>query len=370
MTDGARRFVAPLSFEGVTGHPVHHELFATGSEGSGGAALHIHLGRDADLVCVAPATADFIARAAAGRSDDLLCVTLLATRAPVLVCPAMNDAMYGHAQVQANLERLRGLGYRLAGPGVGPLAAGEGDGPGRMLEPWEIVEHAGRALGEQDVFVGRTVLVTSGPTQEPLDAVRYVGNRSSGRMGHAVAAAAWRRGSHVVLVSGPTTLPDPVGVDVRRVETARQMLDAVALALPSADVVVFAAAVADYRARDIVADKLKRSTLGDGWTLDLVANPDVARDTRSARGVGAIVVGFALETSDLVANARRKLESKGFDIVVANDATADDSGFGVDTNRATLLTRDGNPEALPLISKDALAEEILDRVAALLHERG
>ncbi len=362
MTEAAQRFVTPLSFQGVTGRKPLSDLFDYD-----GAALHIRLGREADVVCVAPATADFLARAAHGRANDLLCTTLLATRAPVVVCPAMNDRMFSHPQVQANLQHLRDrLGYHVAGPASGPLAVGEGEGPGRMLEPWQIEEHVGRALGREAAFEGRFVLVTAGPTREPIDPVRYVGNRSSGRMGYALAQAAWRRGARVVLVSGPSALPAPEGPEVVRVETAGQMHDMVAVRLREADVSIFAAAVADFRPDRIHPEKVKRAERPGGLDLKLTANPDVAGDTRSARKAGSVSVGFALETGDLVAHAREKLEKKGFDLMIANDATAEGAGFDVETNRVTLLTADGEPEALPLQSKHEVAEAVLDRIAARL----
>ncbi len=361
LTRGAREFVLPLTFEGVTGRSVHTELFSTD-----GAATHIKLGAEADAVVVAPATADLLARAAHGRADDLLTTTLLATRAPVLLCPAMNDRMFSHPQTRANLTHVReALGYRIAGPGTGPLAYGEGQGPGRMLEPREIVEHVGRALGEEEAFLGARVLVTAGPTREALDPVRYVGNRSSGRMGYALARAAWRRGADVVLVTGPTSLDDPPGVEVVRVETAREMLGAVEDRVGDADVAVFAAAVADYRPADEVEGKIKREKTGETLEIALARNPDVAGETAGGRKEGAVAVGFALETDDLVANATRKLEAKDFDLLVANDVSEEGAGFDVETNRVTLLARDAEPEALPLLSKDAVAEEILDRVVRL-----
>jgi phosphopantothenoylcysteine decarboxylase / phosphopantothenate---cysteine ligase len=362
LTDAAHKFVGPMSFLGVTGRPVLTDLFSPE-----GGALHIRLGREADVVCVAPATADFLARAAHGRADDLLCTTLLATRAPVVVCPAMNDRMFSHPQVRDNLVHLRDrLGYRIAGPAEGPLAVGEGEGPGRMIEPWQIEEHVGRALGERPPFAGRTVLVTAGPTREPVDPVRYVGNRSSGRMGYALAQAAWRRGARVTLVTGPSSLEAPEGVEVVRVETAVQMRDAVAERIPGMDVSVFAAAVADYRPREPREGKVKRGAAGPEPTLVLVENPDVAGDTRGLRKTGSVTVGLALETDDVLAHAARKLAAKGFDLLVANDATAEGAGFEVTTNRVTLLARDAEPEALPLLTKDEVAEEILDRVAARL----
>jgi phosphopantothenoylcysteine decarboxylase/phosphopantothenate--cysteine ligase len=371
MTSGAQRFVGATSFEGVTGRPVHADIFTGGPAAEGSAALHITLGKEAHVVCVAPATAEFLARAAQGRADDLLTTTLLVTRAPVLVCPAMNDRMYAHPQVRANLEHCRHvLGYRLAGPALGALAAGEGEGPGRMLEPGEILEHLGRALGEGEPFRGRTVLVTAGPTREPVDPVRYLGNRSSGKMGYALASAAWRRGAQVLLVSGPTSLPDPVGVEVVRVQTALEMRDKVAEALPGAHVTVFAAAVADYRPVQGQPDKVKRAHTGAEWSLGLVTNPDVAGETRALRRADAVTVGFALETSELLSNARAKLAAKGFDLLVANDAGAQGSGFEVDTNQVSLLWKEGREETLPLLTKDEVAEEILDRVAALLAQGG
>jgi phosphopantothenoylcysteine decarboxylase/phosphopantothenate--cysteine ligase len=365
LTKAAQQFVAPLSFEGVTGRRVLTDLFSVD-----GSALHVRLGQETDVVCVAPATADFLARAAEGRADDLLCTSLLATRAPVVVCPAMNDRMFSHPQVQENVTRLGArAGYVIAGPASGPLAAGEGEGPGRMLEPGEIVEHVGRALGTEDAFRGTHCLVTAGPTQEALDPVRYVGNRSSGRMGYATAQAAWRRGAAVTLVSGPSSLEPPVGVELVRIKSAQEMLDAVSSAIGSADVSVFAAAVADFRPAEAEPEKVKREATGDGLAVHLSPNPDIALETRKRRKAGSVTVGFALETSDLLANARKKLERKGFDLLVANDVTEDGAGFDVATNRVTILSVDGEPEALPLMSKDAVAEEILDRVGPRLPRR-
>ena len=365
LTRSAQKFVAPLTFEGVTGRPALTNLFS-----AEGAALHIRLGRDADVVCVAPATADFLARAAHGRADDLICTTLLATQAPVVVCPAMNDRMYAHVQVQENLAHLRNrLGYQIAGPVTGALAAGEGSGPGRMIEPWQIEEAIGRALAADEAFSGTHVLVTAGPTHEPIDPVRYVGNRSSGRMGYAIAQAAWRRGAKVTLVSGPSLLDPPFGVELIRVETAQEMHDAVATRIGDTNVNVFSAAVADFRPADARQSKLKRSDTGGTMTVDLTQNPDVANDTRSARKAGSINVGFALETGDVLVHAAAKLERKGFDLLVANDATEEGAGFGVSTNRVTVLLPDGSNEALPLLSKNEVADEVLDRVRPLLQRR-
>ncbi len=362
LTPGARRFVQPLSFEGVTGRSASTELFSTD-----GAALHIRIGSEADVVCVAPATADFLARAAHGRADDLLTTTLLATRAPVILCPAMNDRMFSHAQTQNNLSHLRdALSYRIAGPDVGPLAFGEGEGPGRMLDPDDIVEEIGRALVGRSALRGKRVLVTAGPTREPIDPVRYVSNRSSGRMGFALAAAAWRRGAEVTVVTGPVALADPYGVEVVRVESAGEMLKRVSEELPEADVSIFAAAVSDYRVADPSSAKLKRSETGPEMTLTLTENPDVAGETRALRKKGSLSVGFALETQSLMENARSKLESKGFDLVVANDAGEAGAGFDVETNHVILLDREGEIEDVPLASKHEVAETILDRVSQLM----
>ena len=358
LTQSVQNFVAPLSFEGVTARAALTDLFS-----AEGAALHIRLGREADVICIAPATADLLARAAQGRSDDLICTTLLATRAPVIVCPAMNDKMFSHPQVQANLAHLRDkLGYTVAGPAEGALAVGEGEGPGRMIEPWQIEEYVGRALSGKGSLTQKRVLVTAGPTREAVDPVRYLGNRSSGRMGFAIAQAAWRHGAAVTLVSGPTTLEIPVGVDLIPVESAVEMYDAVQGLVSSADVTVFAAAVADFRPLEAKAQKVKRAETGDSLTVPLVANPDVAADTMGLRKQGSFAVGFALETNDLLVNAQKKLEAKDFDLLVANDATEVGSGFEVPTNRVTFLSRDGAPEELPLMSKEAVAEELIERV--------
>lgn len=363
LTPGALEFVRPLSFEALTGRPAHLTAFTSDEP-----LLHIRLARDTDVLVVAPATANFLARAAAGMADDLLAATLLATEAPVLLCPAMNDRMYAHPQTQANLRRLREIGYRIAGPAVGPLAWGEGEGPGRLLEPEEIVAHVGRALEGDTALSGRRVVVTAGPTREPIDPVRFIGNRSSGRMGYALAAAAWRRGAEVTLISGPSALAPPVGVAVVRVETAEQMRDAVAAALPAADALLMAAAVADFRPAAAAASKIKRGA-GGAPPIELVHAPDVLRETAPLRPEGCVVVGFALETDAPLEHGRRKLEAKGLDLLVVNDATEPGAGFEVTTNRVTILRPEHPPEPLPLLSKDEVADHILDRVVPLLAPR-
>lgn len=364
LTAGAREFVRALPFEALTGRPVRDDLYAPGD-----ALAHIRLAREADLVLVAPATANFLARAAHGMADDLLTAILLATEAPVLLAPAMNDRMYAHPQTRANLEHLRELGYGVAGPAAGPLAWGEGEGEGRMLEPEVLLEHAGRALEPASALTGRHVLVSAGPTREALDPVRFLGNRSSGRMGYAVARAAWRRGARVTLVSGPSALEPPVGCEVVPVESAAEMRDAVASTLPQADALVMAAAVADFRPANPAAQKVKKRA-GAPPELPLESNDDILLVTRPLRRAGAVVVGFALETEAAVENGREKLEQKGLDLLVVNDATEPGAGFEVETNRVVILARDGSASELPLLSKDEVADAILDRMVPLLPKEG
>ncbi len=361
MTRSAGAFVAPLTFQGVTGREVYRSFLSV--EGS---ALHLRLGAEADVVVVAPATADLIARAAHGRSNDLLTAVLLSTRSPVLLAPAMNDSMYAHPQTERNLEHCRDvLGHRIIGPAAGPLAAGEGEGAGRMLEPEEICEHVGRAIGVEGDFEGRTVLVTAGPTREPIDPIRFVGNRSSGRMGFALAREAWLRGANVTLITGPSVLTAPVGVSTRSVETAEEMLAEVSEAIPAARFLFFSAAVSDFRPLEARSEKIKRSDVDGAMPLTLVENPDVALETRNLRHPEAVTVGFALETEELGAGATKKLKEKEFDLVVANDPLEDGAGFDVLTNRVTLYSREGGEESLPLQSKEDVAREILDRVRSL-----
>jgi phosphopantothenoylcysteine decarboxylase/phosphopantothenate--cysteine ligase len=359
MTRAAREFVGPISFESLTGRTVLSDILAEGH-----ALDHIRLAREADVICVAPATADFIARAAAGRSDDLLAATVLATRAPVLVCPAMNDHMWAHAQTQANVTHLAELGYSIVGPAAGPLAYGEGTGPGRMEEPDVILEHIGRALGSDHAWRGRKVVVTAGPTRESVDAVRVLSNRSSGRMGFAIAAAAWRRGADVLLIAGPTSVPVPHGPHIQRIESAQQMADAVSASLGAADVLFMAAAVADFRPAKPAAGKIKKHNAPDALALEPA--PDVLRATQHARGDHTIIVGFALETDDGIDNARKKLHDKALDLIVLNSASEAGAGFDVDTNRVTIIDRADNVDDIPLMSKDDVADILLDRVAALL----
>ncbi|HEX7089049.1 MAG TPA: bifunctional phosphopantothenoylcysteine decarboxylase/phosphopantothenate--cysteine ligase CoaBC [Longimicrobiales bacterium] len=362
MTRAAREFVGAITFEALTGRPVAGEIFDPGH-----ALDHIRLGREADVVCIAPATADFLARAASGQADDLLTAILLAARIPVLLCPAMNDRMWAHPQTRMNIRRLRRLGYRIVGPATGRLAYGEGEGPGRMEEPATIIEHVGRALEGETPLSGRTVIVTAGPTREAIDPVRFISNRSSGRMGYAIAGAAWRRGARVLLISGPSALEPPTGAEVMRVETAEDMAEAVRATLPGADVLIMAAAVADFRPAERAGRKIKKAEAPGAIPLE--AAPDVLGTTRAARPPGLVAVGFALETHDAMANAREKLERKALDLIVLNEATAPGAGFEVETNRVVIIDRSGASEALPLMSKHDVAEALLDRVAALLDAR-
>jgi phosphopantothenoylcysteine decarboxylase/phosphopantothenate--cysteine ligase len=362
LTAGAQEFVRPLTFEGLTGREVYTDLFAPGH-----ALDHIRLAREADAVVVAPATADFMARAAAGQAGDLLSAILLATEAPVFIVPAMNDRMWAHPQTQRNAAGLRDIGYALLEPETGMLAAGEGSGPGRMPEPETILAHTGRLLEERGSLAGRRVLVTAGPTREPVDPVRFLSNRSTGKMGAAIAAAAWRRGADVTLVAGPLEIVTPVGVRHVAVETTEEMHDAVVRALPETDVLVMAAAPADFRV-DAPADaKIKRAA--GPRRLDLSPTTDILTESRGARRDGANMVGFALETGDALVTGREKLERKGLDLLVVNDALEPGAGFAVDTNRVTIVRRSGEAEELPLLSKAEVADHLLDRVEELLRGR-
>lgn len=365
MTRAATEFVGAITFEALTGRPVHTGLFDAGR-----ALDHIKLARAARAIVVAPATADFMARAATGQADDLLTATLLAASCPVLIIPAMNDHMWAHPQTKANVAHLRSLGYLVLDPDEGMLAAGEGSGPGRMPEPEFIFAHAGRVL-ESDAGAplrGKRVLVTAGPTREAIDPVRFISNHSSGKMGVALAAAAWRRGATVDLVAGPMSAAAPAGVTVHAVESTDDMARAVERLLPLSDVLVMAAAPADFRPATVAASKIKKTNVAP--TIALEHTSDILRSTKAARKSGAVIVGFALETDDVLANGKGKLASKDLDMIVANDATEAGAGFGVDTNRVTLLLRDGAEERLPLMPKTDVADAILDRVENMMFAAG
>lgn len=362
MTNAAREFVGPITFEALTGRPVHTELVAEGH-----ALDHIALARSAHAIVVAPATADFIARAAHGRSDDLLAACLLAADAPVLLVPAMNDRMWAHRQTTRNVAHLRELGYHVLDPEAGALAAGEGSGLGRMPEPETIFAHVGRLLDADGLLRGRRVVVTAGATREPVDPVRFLSNRSSGKMGVALASAAWRRGAEVTLIAGAVSVPLPVGATVVPVETTEEMRAAVAEHLSAADVLVMAAAPADFRPASVAPEKIKKDAAPEA--IAVVPTDDILVATRHRRPTHAIVVGFALETQAALAGGRDKLRRKALDMVVVNDATEAGAGFGVDTNRVSFLVGDGEAEALPLLDKTEVADAILDRVEGLMRGR-
>lgn len=360
LTRSAREFIGSVTFEALTGRPVHTVLI-----GDGHALDHIRLAREAELMVIAPATADFLARAAHGHADELLSATLLAAECPVLLVPAMNDRMWANAQVQANCAALRAQGRVILEPGVGPLASpDEGAGQGRMQEPETIVAHAARLLEPPGKLRGRRVVVTAGPTQEPLDPVRFLTNRSTGKQGVALAEAAWRRGAEVVLVHGALQVGVGDGICRKPVVTTLDMAEAVAAEIGDADVLVMAAAPADFRPTEIASAKMKKT--GKAPTLALEETPDILKSTKAKRKPGMLVVGFALETDDLEANAAKKLAAKGLRFIVANSAREAGAGFGHDTNRVTILGDDGSREELPLMSKRETADAIWDRVEARL----
>lgn len=381
LTAGAQRFVTPLAAGSLSGSRSHTDLFDREDEADIG---HIRLARDADVIVVAPATANLMAKMAGGHADDLATTVLLATTLPILIAPAMNVRMWGHPATQRNLARLKADGIVIVGPNSGAMAEAE-QGPGRMAEPLEIVAAIENLLGmarpadaaeprlppaapfpitgRPRPLAGRRILVTSGPTHEPIDPVRYIANRSSGRQGHAIAQAAVEAGAEVTLITGPVAVPDPPGVAVIRVESAREMLAAVEAALP-ADIAVFAAAVADWRPAEAAAGKIKK----DGSIpapLGLVENPDIlATIARRAEGRPRLVVGFAAETEKVVEHAQAKLARKGCDLVVANDVSAGTGILGGSRNAVHLVSARG-VESWPMLDKDEVARRLVERIAAL-----
>ncbi len=359
MTPAATEFVRPLVFEALSGRPVLTSLWEPGR-----ALAHVRLGQQADLIIVAPATADFLARIAHGLADDFLSAVMLARTVPALLAPAMNDDMFAAASTQANLARLAGQGYALVGPERGSLAEGPSDRPGRMSEPETIWHHAARCLSRGSSLRGRQVVVTAGPTREHLDPVRLITNSSSGKMGFRIAQAAWHRGADVLLITGPSTEPPPIGVTVERIVTTAELDQAVRRALPSADVLVMAAAPADYRPTGST-DRKRPRTEG---TLMVAFEPtdDILAGTRALRKPAAITVGFALETGGAVERATAKLERKGLDLIVANDALEPGAGFEVDTNHVIIIEAGGARIDVPMASKAVVAEAILDRIEARL----
>ncbi len=366
LTPSACQFVSALSFQSVTGRRAYMDADLWGAEGH---VLHIGLARGADCVLVAPATANTMARLAHGLADNLLSLTALAATCPLVLAPAMDAGMFQHPATQENLERLRQRGAVIIGPVEGHLASGV-RGLGRMEEPLKIIEHLRFLFSRQGVLQGRRVVVTAGGTQEPIDAVRVITNRSSGKQGFALAQTALDWGAQVTLITAPSALPVPVGAECVQVCTAQEMHAAVMEAIAGADVLLMAAAVADFRPLQAQTHKIKKGA--EPVQLHLVPTVDILQDVaafKQARGWPRLTVGFAAESNDLLENARAKLLAKRLDLIVANDITAADAGFGVDTNRVTLLFADGRVEHLSLMSKAEVAEEVLRRVVAMLPSR-
>ncbi len=360
LTRAAREFVPELTFREITGQAVASDMWAKQQEFH---VEHIALAQLAELVMVAPATANLMAKAAAGMADDLLTTTLLATKAPIFIAPAMNTNMYENPVTQENMRILRSRGFHIIEPASGHLACGF-EGRGRLPEPSLLADIIENFFTSSESLKGRKLMVTAGGTIEPIDPVRYIGNRSSGKMGYAVAAEAARRGAEVLLVSGPTALPDPSGVRCIRLETAREMREAVMEEFPRTDAVIMAAAVADYHVKQVSEHKIKKSE--DDWSIALERNPDILRELGTLKKDGQVLVGFAAETQNLREYAERKLEQKNLDFIVANDVTKAGAGFRTETNIAVIISRSGEAEELPLMQKSELARRILDKVEAAL----
>ncbi|HSO26847.1 MAG TPA: bifunctional phosphopantothenoylcysteine decarboxylase/phosphopantothenate--cysteine ligase CoaBC [Anaerolineales bacterium] len=363
LTAAALQFVTPLTFQSVTGRRVYTDADLWGREGH---VQHIGLGQNADLLVVAPASANTIAKLAHGLADNLLTVTALAARCPLMIAPAMDGGMYAHPATQANLANLRARGAKIAGPASGHLASGL-SGVGRLLEPLDLVGHIRRFSGLHGPLRGRLVVATAGGTQEPIDPVRVIANRSSGKQGFALAQAALDLGARVILISGPTNLPTPVGVERVDVQTAAEMAEATLQALPGADMLLMAAAVADFRPVNPAAQKIKKQS--GPPEIHLERTPDIlaqVAEYRADHHWPRLSVGFAAETQDLLENASKKLEAKRLDLIVANDVSAPDAGFAVETNRVTLLSAGGLTESLPLMSKDQVAAAVLEHALRLL----
>jgi len=361
MSRSATEFVRPLTFQALTYRPVEVEMFQIQDERAAG---HIAMGRQADVVVIAPATAHVLARLANGFSDDLIATTVLATDAPIVLAPAMETHMWQNAATQANVAILRSRGARIVEPESGPLASGD-VGPGRLASLERIEAAIVEALSVTQALAGRRVVVTAGPTLEPIDPVRFVSNRSSGKMGYAIAAAAADAGAEVFLVSGPTALRAPSGTQLVPIETAEQMRDAVLGLLPNADAIVMAAAVADYRPIETRQHKIKKRDAGKQLDLRMTENPDILKAIVAARRAGAIVIGFKAETGDATAEAGRMLREKKLDLVVANDVSDPASTFGSDTDRVTFVSADG-VEALPLLAKTEVARRLVAKLAERL----
>jgi phosphopantothenoylcysteine decarboxylase/phosphopantothenate--cysteine ligase len=371
LTSTAEKFITALTFQSVTARRAYTDADLWGNEAH---VLHVGLAHNADLLIIAPCTANTIAKLSYGHADTLLTVTALAAQCPLIIAPAMDGGMFDHAATQENIETLKKRGAVIIGPVEGHLASGL-SGTGRLLEPVEIIGHIRLILGRRGLLADKRVVITAGGTHEPLDPVRVLTNRSSGKQGYALAQAALDLGAQVTLITTPTSLISPVGANVIRVETARQMLEAVLKESEGSDALIMAAAVADFRPRNTAKDKIKKE--GGVPQIELEATEDILKTVSSSAlraGAGKkseqrrprVVVGFAAESQDLLQNASNKLESKNLDLIVANDISADDAGFAVETNRVTLLFADGRRESLPLMSKAKTAEVILEQVAVLL----
>jgi phosphopantothenoylcysteine decarboxylase/phosphopantothenate--cysteine ligase len=366
MSEAATRFVTPLTFQALTGRPVYTDLWSTPGEGLSTHIAHVGLAHAAELLVIAPATANTMARLAHGLADNMLSTLALATRCPTLLAPAMDAGMWSHPATRANAVILRERGAHFAGPARGRMASGL-EGEGRLIEPDELLGHVRRVMGLAGPLRGRKVVVTAGPTREPIDPVRYLSNPSSGRQGYALAQVALDRGADVALISGPTALSTPVGAERIDVTQVAEMLDATMAFCQDADLLLMAAAVSDYRPVATAAHKIKKRE--DELSLQLTRTSDIlsqVADRRQESGYPLVVIGFAAESRDLVENARSKLAQKRLDLVVANDITATDAGFYAETNRVVLVSRDGDAEQLPLMSKGAVAEAVLDRATQLL----
>lgn len=356
MSEGAVNFIAPLTFRSLTHRPVLHQLFDPASDAG---IEHVALAENCDVIVVAPATANVMAKAANGLADDLLTCMLLATRRPVVLAPAMDGYMFDNPATQENVSRLLSRGWTMIGPGEGRLASGL-VGRGRLADVEDIIGGLKQVLGRGGDLAGKSVVVTAGGTLEPIDPVRHIGNRSSGKMGYAIAEAARDRGANVTLVSTQTSLRAPYGVEFVRADTAEEMRKEVVGRAPGADILVMAAAVADFRPATEAEHKIKKS--GGGMTLELQETADILAE---ASGQRLVKVGFAAESQDLVTNARKKMRRKGVDLMVANNITDEGSGFGSDTNRVVIIDSDGVSDELPLLPKSEVAHLLLDRAAGI-----
>jgi len=356
MTESATKLITPLTIGAITQTKVVTDMFEPTSEYS---LEHITLAEAADVVVIAPATANTIAKLAAGIADNMLTGTVLATKAPVIIAPAMNVNMWQNSITQENITKLKARGFTIVDPAYGRLASGK-TGWGRLAEVETIIGTINQVLGKKGDLAGKRIVVTAGGTLEPIDPVRHIGNRSSGKMGYAVAEAARDRGATVALITAPTYLPEPAGIEVVPVHTASQMKKAVAKAVVKADALIMAAAVADYQPKAVAEAKIKKAA--PTLTLELVRTPDILTEVKG----NFLKVGFAAESEDVVANAKQKLQKKQLDLIVANDITSADSGFGVDTNKVTIIDRKGKVDSLPLLTKREVAEKILDKVVGML----